>query len=145
MRHYIVLDLEWNQSTAGKEASVDHLPFEIFEIGAVKLNKKFEKVSEFHRLILPTVYKEMHYIISEVTHATMEELQAQGEPFREDDYSQAILSVQYSMNQYDPAVIGYEWDDDSPRIQLEPRGERGYIELRAIKALNVHCQSDRIK
>ncbi len=69
----------------------------------------------------------------------------QGEPFREEDYSQAILSVQYSMNQYDPAVIGYEWDDDSPRIQLEPRGERGYIELRAIKALNVHCQSDRIK
>ena len=69
----------------------------------------------------------------------------QGEPFREEDYSQAILSVQYSMNQYDPAVIGYEWDDRSPRIQLEPRGERGYIELRAIKALNVHCQSDRIK
>ena len=30
----------------------------------------------------------------------------QGEPFREEDYSQAILSVQYSMNQYDPAVIG---------------------------------------
>lgn len=82
MRHYIVLDLEWNQSTAGKETSVEHLPFEIFEIGAVKLNKKFEKISEFHRLILPTVYKEMHYIISEVTHVTMEELQAHGEPFR---------------------------------------------------------------
>lgn len=69
----------------------------------------------------------------------------QGEPFREEDYSQAILSVQYSMNQYDPAVIGYEWDDDSPRIQLEPRGERGYIELRAIKALKGRRQSDRIK
>ena len=42
MRHYIVLDLEWNQSTAGKETSVEHLPFEIFGIGAVKLNKKVE-------------------------------------------------------------------------------------------------------
>ncbi len=30
-------------------------------------------------------------------------------------------------------MIGYEWDEESPRIQLEPRGERGYIELRAIK------------
>lgn len=57
----------------------------------------------------------------------------QGEPFREEDYCQAILSVQHSMNQYDPTLIGYEWDDENPRIQLEPRGERGYIELRAVK------------
>lgn len=62
-----------------------------------------------------------------------EYLVVQGEPFREEDYSQAILSVQYSLEQYDPAVIGYEWDNGSPRIQLEPRGERGYIELKAIK------------
>ena len=26
----------------------------------------------------------------------------------------------------------YRWDDDNPRIQLEPKGERGYIELRSI-------------
>lgn len=62
-----------------------------------------------------------------------EYLAVQGEPFREEDYSQAILSVQYSLNHYDPTVIGYEWDDSNPHIQLEPRGERGYIELRAIK------------
>lgn len=57
----------------------------------------------------------------------------QGEPFREEDYCQAILAVQHSMNQYDPTLIGYVWDDENPRIQLEPRGERGYIELRAVK------------
>lgn len=62
-------------------------------------------------------------------------LMVQGEPFQEEDYAQAILSVQYAMGHYDPAVIGYEWDDSNPRIQLEPRGERGYIELRAIKRL----------
>lgn len=44
-----------------------------------------------------------------------------------------IMAVQHSMNGYDPSVIGYEWDNDNPRIQLEPRGERGYIELRAVK------------
>ena len=27
----------------------------------------------------------------------------------------------------------YCWDDSNPRIQLEPRGARGYIEMRAIK------------
>ena len=62
-----------------------------------------------------------------------EYLAIQGEPFKEEDYAQAILSVQYSMDHYNPSVIGYEWDDSNPRIQLEPRGERGYIELRAIK------------
>ena len=62
-----------------------------------------------------------------------EYLAVQGEPFREEDYSQAILAVQYAIDHYDPSVIGYEWDQENPRIQLEPRGERGYIELRAIK------------
>ena len=60
-------------------------------------------------------------------------LMFQGEPFDEEDYCDAIASVQQAMNGYDPAVIGYVWDDNNPRIQLEPRGERGYIELRAIK------------
>ncbi len=58
----------------------------------------------------------------------------QGEPFAEEDYAQAIGAVQQAMDRYDPAIIGYQWDDENPRIQLEPRGERGYIELRAVKA-----------
>ncbi|MDY2657607.1 MAG: AraC family transcriptional regulator, partial [Candidatus Limiplasma sp.] len=56
-----------------------------------------------------------------------------GEPFAEEDYCDAIVSVQQAMDNYDPAVIGYVWDDSNPRIQLEPRGTRGYIEMRAIK------------
>ena len=35
--NYIVFDLEWNQSAEGKECSVEHMPFEIIEIGAVKI------------------------------------------------------------------------------------------------------------
>lgn len=62
-------------------------------------------------------------------------LMFQGEPFAEEDYGKAIEAVQQSMGKYDPRVIGYQWDDANPRIQLEPKGERGYIELRAIKAL----------
>ena len=62
-------------------------------------------------------------------------LMFQGEPFAEEDYCKAIEAVQAAMNRYDPAVIGYVWDDTNPRIQLEPRGERGYIELRAVKAV----------
>lgn len=72
-----------------------------------------------------------------ITLPEAEYLAVQGEPFREEDYAQAILSVQYSLEHYDPALIGYEWDDANPRMQLEPRGERGYIELRAIKKKSV--------
>ena len=67
---------------------------------------------------------------------TLEEadyLMFQGEPFAEEDYCEAIFAVQNAMNRYVPSVIGYCWDDTNPRIQLEPRGERGYIEMRAVR------------
>ena len=57
----------------------------------------------------------------------------QGEPFREEDYCQAISAVQQAADRYDPSLIGYAWDETEPRIQLEPRGERGYIELRPVR------------
>ena len=60
-------------------------------------------------------------------------LMFQGEPFAEEDYCEAIAAVQKAMDDYNPDIIGYSWDDSNPRIQLEPRGTRGYIELRAIK------------
>ena len=53
----------------------------------------------------------------------------QGEPFREEDYCGAIAAVQQAIAKYDPALIGRRWDSANPRIQLEPRGERGYIEM----------------
>ena len=62
-----------------------------------------------------------------------EYLMFQGQPFREEDYCEAIRAVRYAMDMYDPANIGYRWDDENPRIQLEPRGGRGYIELRAVR------------
>ena len=63
-------------------------------------------------------------------------LMFQGQPFQEEDYCEAIQAVQQAMDSYDPSVIGYQWDDENPRTQLEPRGERGYIELRAVKRIS---------
>lgn len=56
-----------------------------------------------------------------------------GEPFAQEDYAKAIGEIWDAEKKYDPAFIGFEWDDSNPRIQLEPRGERGYIELVPIK------------
>lgn len=81
MKTYIVFDLEWNQSPQGKENSMEGLPFEIIEIGAVKLDERFQTVSEYHRLISPQVYKQLHYKISEVTHMNISELKKDGRAF----------------------------------------------------------------
>ena len=56
-----------------------------------------------------------------------------GEAFEEEAYESAISEIWDAEKKYDPAFIGYEWDDKNPRIQLEPRGERGYIELVPVK------------
>ena len=58
-----------------------------------------------------------------------------GEPFEEDHYSEAIEEIWNAEKKYDPEFIGYEWDEMNPRIQLEPIGERGYIELVPVKKL----------
>jgi len=60
-------------------------------------------------------------------------LMFKGEPFAEEDYCKAIEDVQTAISKYDPAVIDAQWDSSNPRIQLEPVGTRGYIELLPIK------------
>ena len=57
----------------------------------------------------------------------------QGEPFEEADFGEAIRQVWDAIGKYDPQTIGLCWDDTNPRIQLEPIGTRGYIELRPVK------------
>ena len=59
-----------------------------------------------------------------------------GEPFKEEEYCEAIEGVQASIEKYNPALNGYQWDKSNPRIQLEPIGTRGYIEMLPIKNLS---------
>lgn len=60
-------------------------------------------------------------------------LMFQGEPFEEEDFCQAIQMVQAAMERYDLSVIGLAPDPENPRIQLEPIGTRGYIEMIPVK------------
>ena len=59
----------------------------------------------------------------------------QGEPFEEENFGEAIEAVWEAIKKYNPEVIGYTWDEENPRIQLEPIGTRGYIELVAVKSI----------
>ena len=59
----------------------------------------------------------------------------QGEPFEEENFGEAIYQVCDAIKKYNPESIGYAWDDTNPRIQLEPIGTRGYIELHPVKSI----------
>ena len=72
-RNYIVLDLEWNQGSALTENP--DIPFEIIEIGAVRLNEDKEITGYFNRFIRPQVYKKMHFMTQKVIRIRMKDLE----------------------------------------------------------------------
>lgn len=91
---YIVFDLEFNQLYAKKNEEINNnnvnnneimegnpsknksnitnnktsqMPFEIIQIGAIKLNENLEVLSTFNKLIKPSLYKEIHPFIEDLT------------------------------------------------------------------------------
>ena len=79
--NYIVLDLEWNQAP-GKIDKGCGVPFEIVEIGAVKLNRKMEIIDKYEQIIRPQIYKNIHYMTSKIIHLDKDDLE-NGRPFPE--------------------------------------------------------------
>ncbi|MBR1693594.1 MAG: exonuclease domain-containing protein [Lachnospiraceae bacterium] len=72
--NYIVLDLEWNQSEE-KSKENKQIPFEIIEIGAIKLDRNRNVVGEFSQLVKPSVYSNMHHVTKNLVHINIEELE----------------------------------------------------------------------
>jgi len=69
--NHIVLDLEFNQSFDFRQGArgntVKECPFEIIQIGAVKLNDELEITDNFSFLIKPQIYKRIHPIVEKIT------------------------------------------------------------------------------
>jgi len=74
-RHLIVFDLEWNQSSYNPN---HRMPHEIIEIGACRVNRDYQVVDTFSRLIRPRLYKRLDKHIKKVTGITEEELSEGG-------------------------------------------------------------------
>lgn len=67
---YIIFDLEFNQGfdrKLNKTISNEKCPFEIIQIGAIKLDSKFNIIDTFNSYVKPTIYKEIHPFISRMT------------------------------------------------------------------------------
>lgn len=79
---YIVFDLEWNQAAPGKYHANKKLPFEIIEIGAVKLNSDMQEIGRFNEMVRPKVYKNLNKITGSLVRLEMSQLQ-KARPFPE--------------------------------------------------------------
>lgn len=58
------------QSILSNNSRSLEMPFEIIQIGAVKLDDNFEVISTFNSLVKPSLYKEIHPFIEELTAIT---------------------------------------------------------------------------
>lgn len=59
----------------------------------------------------------------------------QGEPYEDENFTDAIGEVWDHIKKFDPKLYGYTYDLDQPRFQMEPRGYRGYIEGKPVKII----------
>ena len=84
--NYIVFDLEFNQGyNFGKETKNiinPKCPFEIIQIGAVKLNENFETIGALDVLVKPEIYTTLNPFVKELTGITMDDLD-NGKSFKE--------------------------------------------------------------
>ncbi|MEN6459911.1 MAG: 3'-5' exonuclease [Syntrophomonas sp.] len=83
--HFIIFDLEFNQDVSSLQnfdIKRPHYPFEIIQIGAIKLDLEFNTVGTFNRYVMPTFYTRINPFVTELTGITTGRLQIE-EPFPE--------------------------------------------------------------
>lgn len=77
--NYIVFDLEFNQAwdlEEGCSRIESGCPFEIIQIGALKLDERLQEVSSFNRLVKPKLYTDLHPFVEKFTGITPKSLEA---------------------------------------------------------------------
>ncbi|MDF2541543.1 MAG: hypothetical protein K0S47_1261 [Herbinix sp.] len=75
--HYIILDFEFNQDYNSEDninGKKPCCPFEIIQIGAVKLDQNLTITASFRRFVKPSIYNSISGFITELTGITTEQL-----------------------------------------------------------------------
>ncbi|MBP1756773.1 MAG: polymerase [Firmicutes bacterium] len=70
---YIIFDLEFNQDLNSlhiSEALKQVCPFEIIQIGAIKIDSKLNAIATFNRYVKPSIYQQVNSFVSELTGIT---------------------------------------------------------------------------
>ena len=137
--NYIILDLAWNQSSTGEEEVSKILPFEIIEIGAIKLNSSRKMIDEFNELIKPQVYHEMHHITRKLIHLQMEQLE-KGRPFPEImEEFRSWCGEDYIFCTWGPLDL-VELQRNIRYYQLEPLADKPFKFLDVQKLFSIACE-----
>lgn len=77
--NYIVFDLEYNQhfnyhNEKRKNLYKNKCPFEIIQIGAIKLDNNLQTLATFDKLVKPVLYKRIHPYVKKITGITRDQL-----------------------------------------------------------------------
>lgn len=76
--NYMIFDLEFNQGFHYKKENYTTInlecPFEIIDIGAIKLDEEFNVIDTFNSLIKPSIYKRLHPYVKKITGISKEKL-----------------------------------------------------------------------
>jgi len=81
--YFIIFDLEFNQDVSSLQnfdRERSQYPFEIIQIGAIKLDQELKTIGTFNRYVMPTFYTRINPFVTELTGITTEQLQIE-EPF----------------------------------------------------------------
>jgi inhibitor of KinA sporulation pathway (predicted exonuclease) len=95
---YMVFDLEFNQKSNVNKGTLKtkkaECPFEIIDIGALKLDENLSTIATFDELIKPVIHRRLHPFIENMTGITRESLRA-AKSFNEvyADFSEFISDV----------------------------------------------------
>lgn len=156
MSNYIIIDLEWNQSVSN-DKNDEIMPFEIIEIGAVKLDSNLRKKGTYQKLIQPVKYRKIAPIVTNMTKIHMSDLKYEKKfpyvikqflKWCGDDYifctygSQDLTELQRNMEYHNieipwkypfkyidiQRVLGIDYPDSGDQIALEKAVE--YFKLK---------------
>lgn len=75
---YIIFDLEFNQGfdkKLNKTVSNEKCPFEIIQIGAIKLDSNLNMIDTFNEYVKPQIYKDIHPFIQKMTSITKNDVE----------------------------------------------------------------------
>ena len=126
--YFIIFDLEFNQdvsSLQNYDRKRSPNPFEIIQIGAIKLDLEFNTVATFNRYVAPTFYTRINPFITELTGITTEQLLIE-EPFPEiykafTEFIDGLDSVFCIWGTYDMKGLIKNVEDHQLNHQLLPK------------------------
>lgn len=93
---YIIFDLEFNQGfnrVLNKTISDEKCPFEILQIGAIKLDSNFNIIDTFDSFVKPKIYKSIHPYVGKMTNISIHDvINAPTFPYVYKDFKKFISS-----------------------------------------------------